>query len=68
MVTYGIAPKRFYAASQPFNLEIITISSDFVFVCSASGGREGGGSRAVCHEDQENSEGTRQQGSVYGLV
>lgn len=42
----------------------------FLSAClrSTSGGREGGGSRSVCHEDPENSEGTWQQSSVYGLV
>lgn len=56
-----------------FNLSVLTLRRSqcqaiLCFVCSASGGREGGGSRAVCHEDQENAEGTWQQGSVHGLV
>lgn len=40
----------------------------FFSVSSASSGREGGRPGPVCHEDTEDSEGTRQQGAVYGLV
>lgn len=35
---------------------------------SAPSGREGGRPGPVCDEDTEDSEGTRQQGAVYGLV
>lgn len=35
---------------------------------STSGGREGGGAGSVRHEDPEDSEGTRQQSFVHGLV